>query len=221
VLVGLASLIRRPPQRIGRFALAAAALVLAMSLSPTLQDPVTIAMWHGRYGFALPDFVPKGLEQTLAQLPDLMRSRGIGQWDHGLAGNLATQSEVDTQLSIEDATLSKRIEAARFFFDRGMEKPFAGHGTGYGYTFKTPAHNTFIALFAENGLPGALLSSAIFLLLGVMAISRRSPLLVGLVAVGAIASITSHTILVEPWFIVLIGSAVGDNASLRRKTTLN
>jgi hypothetical protein len=120
------------------------------------------------------------------------------------------QKQYDESIIASDVTTERRLESAKFFLRAGMEQPLFGHGTGYTYRYKVGPHNQFISLFAEQGWPAALvLYPAALVLLFSMAIGRKAPSLLAIVAIASLNSLVSHTVLIEPLFLVLGGAALG------------
>jgi len=122
------------------------------------------------------------------------------------------QDVLDESIKLSDDTVLQRLNAARFFWSEGLKHPLFGLGTGYGYLFNRGAHNTFLSLFAEDGLPAVMLYLAALLLLTAISIRRQSPALFAIVAIGWLDSMFSHTVLVEPFFLIFAGAALGSTA---------
>lgn len=170
------------------------ALMVAMLIvSPDMRRPDTTAIWHSRIGIAAADVV------------------GAAE---------AGQTDTDASMKANDDTSLQRRNAFRFFWQQSADHPLLGRGTGYTFQFTRGPHNTFLLLLAENGLFAPILYAAGLLLLGFIAIRRRSPVLFVLTAIAVMNGTLSHTQIVEPWFAVfgivaLASSAVRDDAAER------
>jgi hypothetical protein len=187
-------------------------VVITLGFSPTLRDPVTIAIWHSRVGIAPSDLAPPAISAVAADMLERLRANGLGNWDRGAATGVTSQEILDRDVSATDTTGSVRLDAVSFFLARGNERPLFGYGTGYGENFKVPAHNAFVALFADNGAPAVVMFGALLALLLGLAITRGSPALLAVTLVGTASALFSHLVLVEPWFIVLALAALGRSA---------
>jgi hypothetical protein len=129
------------------------------------------------------------------------------------------QGVLDESIRLSDDTILQRLNAARFFWSEGLKHPLFGLGTGYGNLFNRGAHNTFLSLFAEDGIPAVMLYLAALSLLTGISIRRRSPALSAIVAIGWLDSMFSHIVLIAPLFLPFAGAALGSTASLDNAST--
>lgn len=191
-------------------------LALTAVASPTLHGNITSAMWKSRVGFSLDDLLPSASTPMASKAVGYL---GLVQETFGrkdgtsVQENNASQEMIDTSIKQSDDTANFRMEAMRFFWNVGLQHPLFGVGTGYGYTVQPGPHNQFIALVAEQGFPALILYLILLALVTAIALYRRSPLLLTVIAIGAINSMLSHTVIVEPGYLVFVCAAMGVTGS--------
>jgi hypothetical protein len=201
--------------RMGRHGLFVAFFVFCLFatafLSPTLRLPDAISIWRDRIGFAATDVTPDftALSTIISNLRSFQEASMPRRHDTHEADDLTLQSALDESIRTSDDTILQRIEAAQFFWSEGIKHPLLGLGTGYSYSFKRGPHNEFLSLFAEDGLPAAALYLITLSLLSAIALYLKSPALIAVVAIGWLDSMLSHTVLVEPFLLVLAGAVLG------------
>jgi hypothetical protein len=167
----------------------AAVFLLTVSFAPVLHEPWAISVWRSRVGVSVPDILPSFIPRLHAEP--------------------LSQQQMDEAIKASDTTTESRIESAKFFFHSGMERPLFGHGTGSIYRYEVGPHNQFISLFSEQGWPAVALYLAALVLLFSMTVRRKAPSLFAIIAVAGFNSLVSHTVLIEPLFLVLGGAALG------------
>jgi hypothetical protein len=191
-------------------------VILTACLAPTLHEPWAIALWRDRIGISAPDILPAPINAAAARLADELRVSKppeVLTQDKVIEATSSeapvTQEALSESMKAADVTTDLRLNAARSFLQDGLQHPIVGLGTGYTIQFKTGPHNTFILLFVEQGVFAVMLFFMMMAVLTGIAINRRSPMLLALTVIGWGDAMLSHTMLIEPWFIVFAGAALG------------
>jgi O-Antigen ligase len=189
-------------------------VLFTAAASPTLHGNVTAAIWRSRVGFSVADILPNATNQLAKNAALYLKlARESFSSENTQSEESTTPQEIlDSSINMSDDTVSSRLEAARFFWNVGLQHPLSGVGTGYGYSFKTGPHNMFSSLVAEQGFPALILYIIALALLAIIAIRRLSPFLLAVTLIGGLGSLSSHTILVEPGFLIFVCAALGSTA---------
>jgi hypothetical protein len=191
-----------------------ALVVGTLLFAPALREPDAIAIWRSRIGVAIPDLTLKisgGASKTSVDTTGPSKTTTV------------SQELLDASIRETDDTILQRENAFKFFLVEAKRRPLLGLGTGYGYLYKRGPHNTFLSLFVEQGVPALLMFFFALSLLTHVAVRRQSIALLAVVSIGWADSMLSHTLLVEPWFLVFACATLGLTApdQLLRKSPLD
>jgi hypothetical protein len=196
--------ISKTKERLLDYGIALGAVALSVAIivfSPSLMQPNSISMWRSRVGFAAPDVLPN-FAVTANWLPRPMsvpRIRGIEK----------TQAELDEFIAEADDSIRQRSNTFKFFFGEALKRPMLGAGSGWTSAFTRGPHNQFLSLFVEQGIFAAALHLLSMACLTLIAIRRRAVSLLAIAGLGWGNSMFSHTVLIEPWFLVFSLVALG------------
>lgn len=92
------------------------------------------------------------------------------------------------------------------------EKPFFGHGTGFVYTQELGPHNMLLRAWVENGIPGFLGISALFLGLLWVGIARRDQSIITLAIVLSMLAMTTHNLTEARSILIVTGMLLANSA---------